>query len=92
MEKEKKIEKYNDWNSKKQSIQFAEHYQNQVMYFREGDVWWCSVGINVGEESFGKGDVFRRPILVIKKLSSSLCIGLPMTYKQKKVHGFQTSD
>ena len=53
------------------------------MYFNERDIWWCAVGINIGSESFGKGKFFRRPILVIKKLSTELCIGLPLTSKKK---------
>jgi hypothetical protein len=22
-------------------------------HFNEGEVWWCSVGLNIGEEEFG---------------------------------------
>ncbi len=53
------------------------------MYFKEGQIWWCSLGQNIGSESFGKGENFRRPILIIKKLSADLCIALPLTSKEK---------
>ena len=75
------IEKYNNWNIKKQDIQFSERTEN--MYFKEGDIWWCSLGLNIGSESYGKGENFRRPILIIKKLSGDLCIALPLTSKEK---------
>ena len=60
------IEKYNKWNIKKQNIHFLD---NRDIYFKEGDIWWCSIGLNIGDESYGKGRDFRRPILIFKKLS-----------------------
>ncbi len=75
------IEKYNKWNIKKQNIHFLD---NRDIYFKEGDIWWCSIGLNIGDESYGKGRDFRRPILIFKKLSKDLCIALPLTSKLKK--------
>jgi mRNA interferase MazF len=80
MEKEEFIEKYNNWNIKKQEIQFSDIEET---YFKEGDIWWCSLGQNIGTESYGKGRDYRRPILVIRKLSEDLCIALPLTSKTK---------
>jgi mRNA-degrading endonuclease toxin of MazEF toxin-antitoxin module len=74
-------EKFNSWNVKKQEVEFSNRTEN--IYFKEGEIWWCSVGQNVGSESFGKGENFMRPILIIKKLSSDLCIALPLTSKEK---------
>ena len=51
--------------------------------FKQGDIWWCSLGMNLGEEMYGKGDKFRRPILVFRKFTGNSFLGLPMT-KQKK--------
>jgi len=75
------IEKFNKWNIKKQEIHFSD--VTGKIYFKEGQIWWCSVGQNVGSESLGKGEYFTRPILIIKKLSSDLCIALPLTSKKK---------
>ena len=83
MEKEEIVQKYNEWNLKKQKINFSERPLDELIYFKEGDVWWCSIGMNVGSESFGKGKNFRRPVLVIKKLSADLCVALPITSQQK---------
>gem|GEM_PF-6408639 len=74
-------EKFNDWNIKKQEIHFSD--RTNKIYFKKGQIWWCSVGQNVGSESFGKGENFMRPILILKKLSSDLCVGLPLTSKGK---------
>ena len=73
---------YDDWNQKKQALQASQ--DTNTFHFNEGDVWWCSLGVNLGDESFGKGEKFRRPILIIKKLSLNLCIALPLTSKSKQ--------
>jgi mRNA interferase MazF len=80
MENNDLTKKYDNWNIKKQEIQFSIIEES---YFKEGDIWWCSLGQNIGNETYGKGDDYRRPILVIRKLSSDLCVALPLTSKQK---------
>ncbi len=60
------------------------HTKNNDVLFRQGDVWWCSVGINIGHEAYGKGVGFTRPVLVLKKLSRGLFFGLPLTSQNKK--------
>ena len=40
-------------------------------------------GFKCGKESCGKGIIFRRPVLVLKKLSSDTFIGLPLSSKEK---------
>ena len=72
---------FDTWNSQKKSLDVREN----KLYFKEGEIWWCSVGINIGSESCGKGETFRRPILILKKLSSTSCIAIPLTSKEK--HG-----
>lgn len=52
--------------------------------FKEGDIWWISIGKNIGSESYGKGEMFRRPVLILKKLNASSCIIAPLTSKQKE--------
>jgi mRNA-degrading endonuclease toxin of MazEF toxin-antitoxin module len=51
--------------------------------FSEGEVWWCSIGLNIGDEEFGKGSTFRRPVLVFKKFSKNSFLGLPLTGCEK---------
>lgn len=43
--------------------------QNKLRSIKEGDIWWSSVGENVGNEICGKGDAYTRPVLVFKKLN-----------------------
>ncbi|KKP45945.1 MAG: 2,4-dihydroxyhept-2-ene-1,7-dioic acid aldolase [Candidatus Woesebacteria bacterium GW2011_GWA1_33_30] len=53
------------------------------IYFKQNDIWWCSVGMNLGEEIFGKGNKFTRPVLIFKKFTSNSFLGLPLTSKGK---------
>ena len=58
--------------------------QSKVV-FKQGDIWWCSLGINLGEEIYGKGLKFTRPILVFRKFTGNSFLGLPLTTQEK--HG-----
>jgi hypothetical protein len=48
------------------------------LFFKEREIWWCSIGCNVGEEIDGKSDIYSRPVLVFKKLTKYSFIGLPL--------------
>ena len=52
--------------------------------FKQGEIWWCSLGFNLGEEIFGKGEKFTRPVLIFKKFTSNSFLGLPLTTHGKK--------
>ncbi len=67
------------WHSSKEKIDNREIRP----YFYEREIWWCSMGVNVGYEQDGKGRDFSRPILVFKKFNKEVFIGLPLTTKPK---------
>ncbi|MDD5721345.1 MAG: hypothetical protein PHT16_02780 [Candidatus Pacebacteria bacterium] len=70
---------FDKWNEIKKELDVKE----QKFFFKEGEIWWMSVGLNVAKESCGKGIIFRRPVLILRKLSSDSFIGLPLTSKKK---------
>jgi mRNA-degrading endonuclease toxin of MazEF toxin-antitoxin module len=49
----------------------------------EKEIYWCSLGENIGDEENGKGNDFRRPVMVFKKFNNSICWAIPMTTKNK---------
>ena len=51
--------------------------------FREGEIWWCSFGENIGNEINGKSDLFTRPALIYKKLSSNIFMAIPTTSQER---------
>lgn len=73
-----------EWFQLKSKLQTEEKEKYQYKDVHEREIVWCSVGLNVGYEMYGKGESFNRPVLVYKKISSELFIGLSMTKKVKK--------
>jgi mRNA interferase MazF len=51
--------------------------------FKQNEIWWCSLGLNLGEETYGKGEKFTRPVLIFKKLTSNSFVAFPLTTKEK---------
>ena len=69
---------FEEWMDVKSEIHFAARPRT----VNEGEVWWCSMGENVGVEINGKQELFLRPILVIKKLSKFGFMGVPLTSQE----------
>jgi len=69
------------WNKRKQTLDKIKSRYN--FFYDEREVWWCSVGVNVGVETDGKNEHFERPVLVIKKFNGDMFWGVPLTSKEK---------
>ena len=67
------------WHEKKKII----HDGEKIPYFYEREIWWCSLGLNIGYEQDGKHDNFERPILILKKFNKYILWAIPLTSKQK---------
>ena len=52
-------------------------------YFKEREIWWASIGANIGTELNGKNELFDRPALIIKKFNAEMLWILPMTTTDK---------
>ncbi len=52
--------------------------------FKQQDIWWCSLGVNIGEEMYGKGEKFTRPVLIFRKFTTNSFLGLPITKQEKQ--------
>lgn len=50
----------------------------------EGDIWWCSIGENVGVEIGGKNERFTRPVVVLKKFGRLGFLAIPTTTKKRE--------
>ena len=74
------IKKFQAWIELKQELHEKNH---KPPYFKEREIWWCSLGENIGSEMNGKKQYFRRPMLVIRKLDRYSFLAVPLTSKQK---------
>lgn len=57
--------------------------RDQTPFFREAEIWWSSLGANVGTEEDGKNELFERPILIFYKFNRDMFWGLPMSSIKK---------
>ena len=71
---------FDRWNEQKKSINSSEDGK----FFHEREVWWCSLGVNIGYEQDGKNELFERPVLVIKKFNRHVLWVLPLTSSNKR--------
>ena len=69
---------FDAWNEQKKRL----HAAARAPIFREGQVWWCALGVNVGSEVYGKGPKWTRPVIVLRKLSREAAVVVPVTSQQ----------
>lgn len=51
---------------------------------RRGEVYWASIGENIGHEQDGKGNAYSRPVLVYQVFSYNTVLIIPLTRNGKK--------
>ena len=66
---------FDEWNSLKKKLSNGSFLKN----FREGDIWFCSIGNNVGHEQNGKNIFFERPVLIVRKFTKNYFWAIPLT-------------
>ncbi|OHB05419.1 MAG: hypothetical protein A3A26_00895 [Candidatus Zambryskibacteria bacterium RIFCSPLOWO2_01_FULL_47_14] len=79
---------YTIWHKAKKIIEQKE----SRVYFQIRDVFFCSIGENVGFEQDGRGEEFLRPVIVIKKFNNEVFWGVPLTQIEKKGKYYFTFD
>lgn len=74
------MKNFDRWGKIKQNIEKVKDSK----FFKEREVWWCFLGLNIGHEEDGKGKSFIRPVLVIKKHNKYCFLGVSLSSKIKK--------
>lgn len=75
---------FEKWNVLKQTIN---SHNGNLLRIKEGEIWWCAIGVNIGNEIDGKNQLFERPVLIIKKFSNNALLIVPLTTSEK-VHQY----
>ena len=75
------VKNFREWSKIKIGL---EKIDLNKIEFSETEIWWTSIGINLGDEEDGKNEKYERPVLVLKKFSNKLFIGLPLSTKVKE--------
>jgi mRNA-degrading endonuclease toxin of MazEF toxin-antitoxin module len=69
------IKRFAEWLKLKQKI----HEGTHTPLYREGEVWWCNLGENIGTEINGKSTFFTRPIVIFKRLDDRSFVGMSLS-------------
>ena len=70
---------FQTWHKQKGDL-----HENKVrLHFHERDVWFTSVGVNIGFEQDGKGEEFLRPVVIVKKFNNETLWGITLTSQKK---------
>lgn len=72
------IKQFLEWIGLKEKLHLIRF---QPPYVNEGDIWWASIGENIGSEINGKNKLFSRPVVILKKLSHGFYFIVPTTTK-----------
>lgn len=75
------IKNHDGWNVLKKTLD--RQTSPRTVYFHKREVWYCSIGHNVGFEEDGKGEDYSRPVVIIKRCGANLFIGIPLTSQVK---------
>lgn len=73
------MNEFNEWNEVKKQIE----KENILVGFKTRDIFNIKMGQNIGFEKNGKGLNFVRPVLIYKKLTKDMFIGIPLTTTQR---------
>jgi mRNA-degrading endonuclease toxin of MazEF toxin-antitoxin module len=74
------------WNDAKKNI----HDRAGAPFYHSREIWWCSLGVNIGAEQDGSGDEFHRPVVILKSFGAQTCLVIPLT-TSPKVHPLRPS-
>ena len=58
-----RVNRFFEWIGLKEKLHRSDH---KPPFVSERDVWWASLGENIGSEVNGKSDRFSRPVLVLR--------------------------
>ncbi len=71
---------FKNWNNIKTDI----NNKGLNKFYHPREVWWCSLGVNIGYEQDGNGNIYQRPVLILKGLGKNTALIIPLTTSKEK--------
>jgi mRNA interferase MazF len=75
-----RLKEFDKWNEVKKTTEQS----NMKLSIKSREIYWTKIGQNIGNEQYGKGEEFTRPVIVIRQLTSDLFVGVPTTSATKE--------
>ena len=66
---------FDRWNGQKAELNNAA----SILSFKEREIWFCHLGLNIGHEQDGDAETFLRPALILKKFPNETFFAIPLT-------------
>lgn len=79
--------KFDEWNEFKKTLEL----RNDPPIFSVGDIWFCSIGVNIGRELDGKNYFSERPVIVLAKFGRTYFWAVPLSSGIKEGNYFYSS-
>ncbi|MFA6273574.1 MAG: type II toxin-antitoxin system PemK/MazF family toxin [Candidatus Paceibacterota bacterium] len=82
---------FTDWTKIKVMI----HLSEKKVYPKAREIWWVSVGQNIGVEINGKNQNFERPVLILKVFNDDFILVASISSTKRKgkyYHDFKTAE
>lgn len=70
---------FDTWNKLKKQLDSRDEFP----FASPREIWWCSMGLNVGVEINGKNENFERPVVIIRAYNTEMLKIVPLTTKLK---------
>ena len=70
---------FDSWNGTKKAIDS----KGSGAFCHAREVWWCSLGVNIGFEQDGTGKAFDRPVVVIRGFNEHVFFGAALTGRRR---------
>jgi mRNA interferase MazF len=78
--------RFDEWNETKKLVES----NDRKVGIKPRELFWVKIGQNIGSEEYGKGENFTRPVIIIRKLTYDLFLGVPTTTTAKHDDYFHT--
>ncbi len=75
------MKKFLEWIKIKERLHEEKH---DPPFVSEREIWWVSIGENIGSEINGKSALFSRPAIIFKKLAHGFYFVIPTTTQERK--------
>jgi len=73
---------FDRWARLKAKLHFFQ--DESRFYFQIREIWWASLGVNIGQEEDGKNDRYERPVLILKIFNRRLILVIPLSSRLKQ--------
>jgi len=65
---------FDRWNEHKKGL----HALSERPFYHAREIWWCAVGVNVGNELDGTGKEHDRPVLILRGFNAETFFGVAL--------------